>query len=61
MKPSQEVLNEILLKYGEYIEMMGDNAPMFVIDTLCNLLVKEREMNVYYKRRLDHVSATATN
>jgi len=62
MKPSNpEMLNEILNKYEEHIEMMGKDAPMFVINILCGLLNKEKELNLYYKRRLEHVPTSTAN
>lgn len=55
------ILDEIIDKYGEYIEMAGEKTPAFLIDILCKMVIKERELNEYYKKRLKNGCISPTN
>lgn len=57
----QSILAEVYEKYGEWLEMAGDDSPVLVIDILCNLLARERESSKYYARRIKDVQSTAAN
>ena len=46
---------DIWNKYGEYLEMV-ESPSYALIEILSNLVIKERELNEYYRRRLDNVS-----
>jgi hypothetical protein len=47
-----EILQEILSKYGEWFEAAGDNSSALLVNILCDQLIKSREMNEYFERRL---------
>lgn len=49
------LLNELDQKYGEWLEMAGDQAPVVLNGILAQLLVKEREKIVYYEKRLKEI------
>lgn len=46
----QDVLNEVLDKFGEYIEMEGERSPVLVTHILCTMVMKEREKVEHYKK-----------
>lgn len=49
-----DILKEVHEKYGEYIEMWGAEAPQTIIlPIVIQMLEKERQLNTYYKRRLE--------
>lgn len=47
-----EILHEILSKYSEWFEMAGEKSPDLLVNILCDQLIKSREMNEYFERRL---------
>jgi hypothetical protein len=44
------ILTEVTEKFGEWLEMAGDNAPALTIDILCKMIELEREKSEYYKK-----------
>lgn len=46
---TEQLIDEVIEKYGEWLEM-ADDAPNMLIEILANLLIKERELNDYYKK-----------
>lgn len=46
---TEQLIDDVIEKYGEWLEM-SDDAPSMLIDILANLLIKERELNDYYKK-----------
>ncbi len=44
------ILVEIQEKYGEWLEMAGNDAPAMTIEIIAELLQKERDLNEYYKK-----------
>ena len=55
-----ELVLELQDKFGEWLEVAGENSPALMIHILSTLLIKEREQTSYLKRRLDHVCANST-
>ena len=47
-----DILREVEQRFGEHLEMAGEDAPLLMISILCRLLIKERESNEYYKKVL---------
>jgi len=47
-------------KYGEWLEM-AESPSYVLIHILSNLVIKERELNEYYRRRLDHGCSCANS
>lgn len=54
MKPKELLFAEIFDKYGEWIEMAGENTPDLMIEILSSMVIKEREKNEFYKLRIDY-------
>ncbi len=52
MKEDQ-LLNEIINKYSEWLETAGENAPALLTNILVSLLAKSRSENEYYQKRLN--------
>jgi len=48
----QLLIEELLVKYDEYLEMAADKAPLLMIDILSKLVIKERSHIEYLERRL---------
>jgi len=47
---SQELISEILEKYGEHFERVGDEeSPRLMISILSQMVLKEREKTSFYK------------
>lgn len=55
MKKSQFIIEVIKEKYGEWLEMAGENSPALLSDILANLLYREMEEKTYYKMRLNQL------
>jgi len=51
-----DIINEIENRFGEWLEHAGEKSPELLVHLLCTMVIKERELNLYYKRRLDYVS-----
>lgn len=47
---TEEILDELIEKYGEWLEMAGDNAPNLLIEIMSKLLLQEREEKEFYKK-----------
>ncbi len=45
-----KIFGEINEKYGEWIDMAGANAPVLIVNLLCQMIEKEREKTEYYKK-----------
>lgn len=50
MTPQQQLVNELAVKYSEWIEHVGEKAPQLMIHLLASLLIKEKEENEYLKK-----------
>lgn len=46
----QTLINSIIDKYDEHLEMQGKDAPLLLIQILGSLLYKERQEKEYYKK-----------
>lgn len=44
------ILKEIHAKFGEWIEMAGEDSPALIIDMLCVMLKRERERVEYFQK-----------
>jgi hypothetical protein len=55
MKQSQFVIEVIKEKYGEYLEMAGENEPAMLLDIMACTLWREIQEKNYYKRQLDEL------
>lgn len=44
-----DILDEVLDKRGEYIEMAEEDSAAIIIDCLCEMVKKEREDKKFYK------------
>ncbi len=53
---TQQLLDEIHDKYGEWIELEGANGPLLVNQILAKMVLIERDTNEYYRKRLNHDS-----
>ena len=60
MITKEQILDENIEKYGEWIEEAGSNAPSLVVHILCVMLAQEREKNEFHKR-FKNVSVITTN
>lgn len=50
-----KILDEVIEKYGEYIEMIPpDDQGHLIISLLCQMIQKERDMNEYLNKRLQY-------
>lgn len=49
-----DILKEVQDKYGEWIEIAGENSSALIIDILCHLIIREREHSGYLKKRIDY-------
>lgn len=49
MNPQKMILDEVMDKYGEYIEEAGASAPGLIISILAQMVHNERETNIGYK------------
>lgn len=47
------IIREMQDRYGEWLDMAGIDAPVLLIHILAKKLLQERELNIYYKKRLD--------
>jgi hypothetical protein len=45
-----DIIREVEDKFGEHLEMAGEEAPLLMISILARMLIKEREATEYYKR-----------
>lgn len=45
-----DILNEVEKRFGEHLEMAGEDAPRLMISILCRMLIKEREKTEYYTK-----------
>lgn len=61
MDKRNALIQEVCQKYGEWLEMAGDQAPAMIIDILAKMIIEERQVNEYYRRRLNNVSTCSTN
>lgn len=52
---TQAILQEIHDKYGEWLEMAGDDAPAKMIQILACLLIRAREDNDFLRMELKYV------
>lgn len=52
MNPHQ-LIEDVQLKYGEWLEMAGENAPALLNNILATIIIKEKEKNVYYERIIE--------
>lgn len=52
---NREDLNlEIDIKYGEILEMLPiEEVPIVMVGILVNMLIETRNLNEYYKKRID--------
>lgn len=57
---AEDILHEIYERFGEHLEMAGDDAPVLVIQIACKMVALEREKNNFNKR-LKNVSVMSTN
>lgn len=55
-----DLFHEINQKYGEWLEM-ADDPHKLLVDILAKMLIDERALNTYYKKRLDHVGTYPAN
>lgn len=46
------ILREVEERFGEHLEMAGEDAPLLMISILARMLIKEREKNEYYEKVL---------
>jgi hypothetical protein len=49
----QQLLEELLIRHDEYLEMAGERAPLLMIDILATIVIKERDTVHYLQKRLD--------
>lgn len=57
MSPNQ-LLQEITDRHGEYLEMnTPEQLPNAMINILASMVIKERSLNEYYRKRLEYVIA----
>lgn len=47
---SNDLINELIDKYGEWLEMAEHEADNLLIDILAKLVLKEREEKEFYKQ-----------
>lgn len=60
MTPEQQLINDISNTYQEWIEMCREeDIPALMLGIMSKMLIKERELNKYYKLRLEHVGTSA--
>jgi hypothetical protein len=52
MRQSRFVIEIVQEKYGEWLEMAGDDSPALLCDILASLLAREMDKNDYYIERL---------
>jgi hypothetical protein len=52
---TNKVHDEVVEKFGEWLEMAGKQSPALMIDILCKMIEKERELTEYYKVRCENV------
>jgi hypothetical protein len=53
---TNELLDEIMVKYSEWFEVAGEQSPALLVNILCNQVIKSKEMIEYLKKRVDNVS-----
>lgn len=53
-KRSDDLVMQVLAKYSEYFEVMGDESADFLIKILANMLADQIEKNEYLERRLKY-------
>jgi hypothetical protein len=46
------IIQELMEKYGEWLEMAGDQSPALLINILANTLIQERAKIEYYEKLL---------
>lgn len=47
------IIQEVQDLYGEWLDMAGSKAHILLTHILAKKLLHERELNIYYKKRLD--------
>lgn len=47
-----DIISEIQNRFGEWVEMAGEQSPDLMINILCKMVIQEREKNEYYERCL---------
>lgn len=52
MEKSQFIIEVVKEKYGEWLDMAGENSSHLLCDILASLLAKEMDEKSYYKERL---------
>jgi hypothetical protein len=57
----KELLDEILLKYGEWFEMEGEATPHMIIRILAHMVIKERHINMHLRKCIDNTQSTYNN
>ena len=61
MRPNEILIAELEEKYGEYLEMAGQDAPALLIQVLSQKLVEQIEINALLKKRLQNYGRIPIN
>ena len=48
------ILDEVVDRHGEYLDMAGEDSPALIMSILCQMVQKERDEVKYLKSRLYH-------
>lgn len=49
---ASQIINDLIDKFSEHLEEVGDDAPWYLVSMLAQMLEKERIKNNFYKKTI---------